>query len=560
MTESAATEEVQHLPTVESLMQVLVKGARAIQLYLPNNPVYQKAVENLRIAARAVWAEQDELGLDVAETALQSEGVVVLDQPVKSESLAWVLYKDGIRRVTLAPRAEEGELVRFLHVIHKARNLTSDAADDLLTLLWEEDFQHIRYEFVELAREGVAPIERGPEEPERRPRNVRQLVEEEAKEPEPPPGVVRVEEFDSTLYFLDEKEIEYLRSEIDFEYKQDLRGNVLAMLFDLLELQSYSTVRAELLSIIENFIPYLLAVGDFHSVAYILREVRVVLPRARELLPDHRQTLEGFPDRLSEPEALSQLLQALDEASVHPTEDELGELFRELRPRALETLLAWLPRLTNERVRSLLHHAGQRLAQAHPDQLVKALKATDTTILLETMKLAGQLRMPPVVPALGEALLRDEPEVRRAAVEALAGIGSAGAMQQLERAIEDEDRDVRIGAVRALSARGHRGAFERVESAIAGKQLRDADLTEKTVFFEAYGLLAGPSGIERLRPFLESRGLFGRKEDPQTRACAAMALGKIGTPLARAILEKAAVDKDPLVKNAVNKALRELKA
>jgi len=48
------------------------------------------------------------------------------------------------------------------------------------------------------------------------------------------------------------------------------------------------------------------------------------------------------------------------------------------------------------------------------------------------------------------------------------------------------------------------------------------------------------------------------KETPETRACAAMALGKIRTPEARALLEEAATDKDLVVRNAVNRALREL--
>ena len=36
-----------------------------------------------------------------------------------------------------------------------------------------------------------------------------------------------------------------------------------------------------------------------------------------------------------------------------------------------------------------------------------------------------------------------------------------------------------------------------------------------------------------------------------------MALGKIGTPEAQAVLQQAAKDKDALVRNAINKALRE---
>lgn len=557
----ATTSDTLDFQVVEHLTGVMVKGLRAIQLYLPNNPIYQKSVENVRQASRAVWDEFTDLGFDVTETQLTLEGHVVLDQPNKSDSVAWVLFKDGVRRVTILPGAEDDELMRFLNVIQKARGLRAEAEDDLLTLLWEQDFQFIRYDFIELGQEDVPPIvpvEEAEDVEKRLPQEVvRQQVQEEAKEPEPPPGVVSIDDFDSTLYFLDEQEVQYLRSEIDREYKQDLRGNVLAMLFDLLELQTYSTVRAELLSIIDNFIPYLLAVGDFRSVAYIFREIRVVLKRARELLPEHREQLDGFPAKLSDSEALGQLLQALDEALVHPTEDELGELFRELRPVALDTVVTWLPKLTNQRVRGLLDHSAQRLAQAHPDALVRALKHSDATVLLETIRLASQLKLPPVVPSLGELLDGGVPEVRRAVVEALAAIGSAGAMQQLERAIQDSDRDVRITAVRVLATKGHRGALPQIEEAVCGKALRNADLTEKTAFFEAYGTLVGAAGIEALQAMIEPKGLFGRKEDPQIRACAAMALGRIGTPEARALLNDAVNDKEPLVRNAVNKALRE---
>jgi hypothetical protein len=332
----------------------------------------------------------------------------------------------------------------------------------------------------------------------------------------------------------------------------------LTVLFDIFELQPFATVRAEIISIIETFIPYLLGVGDFRAVAYLLGEIRVVLERAREVLPEHRQALEELPARLSEPDAVAQLLQSLDEAVVHPTEDELGALFRELRGKALETVLEWMPRLASERVREILGVAVQRVAAANPDELAKALGSENPAVVLETARLAGRLRLPPAVPALGGLLIREvSPEIRVAAVDALAAIGTPGAMQQLERAIQDAERDVRISAVRVLGTRGHRAAFKRIEAAVLSKELRDADLTEKMVFFEAFGTLGGPDAIGQLTPLLTSGGFMKKRNDPETRACAAMALGKIGTPEARAALEKATADKDPLVRNAVSKALRE---
>jgi HEAT repeat protein len=82
------------------------------------------------------------------------------------------------------------------------------------------------------------------------------------------------------------------------------------------------------------------------------------------------------------------------------------------------------------------------------------------------------------------------------------------------------------------------------------------DLSEKMAFFEAYGAIAGPSAVKALGAMLEGRGLLRMKEPPETRACAAMALGLVGTPEARELLERAASDKEPIVRNAVKSALR----
>lgn len=557
----------------DALMQTLVKGLRATQLYLPNNPVYQQAIQNVRAAFATVWEEAPELTLGVTEADLVLDKRAVLSQANRSESVAWLLFKDGIRSLTFLPGVEQDEIPRFLGVIHKARQLTAEADDDLLTLLWEQDFQYVRYNFVELAAADAVPLPKVSGEstlplgvasapagasPETVQERVHRQVVEETAAPETPKGIVSLEDFDATLYFLDDKERGYLTQEIDREYKQDLRGNVQAMLFDLLELQTYSTVRAELISIIENFIPYLLAIGDFRSVAGICREQRVLLQRARELLPEHRQQLSDIPAKLSQAEALAQLLQSLDEASVHPTEDELGELFRELRPQALETVLAWMPKLTNQRVRELLSSAAQRLAQAYPAEVSRVLGTRDEAILLHAVKLVALLKLPPVAPALGALFETATTSVKVATVEALAAIGTSGAMQQMENAVTDPDRDVRIAAVKVLAARGHRNVLGRIEAAVDGKALRQADLTEKMAFFEGYGVLVGGAGVERLSGMLLSGGGFlKRKEDPETRACAAMALGKIGTPEARAVLEQAAKDKEALVRNAVNQALRE---
>ena len=551
-------------------MQVVSKGMRATQLYLPNNPVYQRAVDNIRGAFRQIWQATDDLTFDIGETAMRWEDHQVYNQDQRNESIAWTLYKDGVRSLTFKPGVEDAEIVKFLAVLQQAKNLQADAPDDLLTLLWAEDFQFVTYTFRELAGENTVPIERaegaaapiggggtpGGEAETTDAATVRRQVEEEA--PPKREGLVSVDDFDTTLYFLDDKEVEYLHLEVEREYAQDLRRNVLAMLFDLLELQTYGTVRAELISILENFIPYLLGAGDFRSVAFILRESKVILQRARELIPEHRQTLEALPGRLSQADALSQLLQSLDEATGHPTEEDLSELFTELRADALGTLMGWLPKLHNERVRELVKTSAERLAQTHAAEVLNALASSDVAVQLEMVRLAGRLKLPGAPDGMGPLLERGDRELKLAVVEALVTIGSPNAMRLLEKTIDDSDRDVRIAGVKFLGQRGHRNAFPRIEAAVLGNKLKDADLTEKMTFFEAYGALAGAAGIPVLEKLLVPKGgLLARKEDPETRACAAMALGKIRAPQARDILQRMTQDKEALVRNAVSRALRE---
>ena len=147
---------------VTELVNGIMKAMRAFQMYLPNNPIHQRAADNLRAAFPPVWAVLDELVLQVRETELVWEDQVVYEQLQKSESFAWLLYKDGLRLLTLTRGVEADEIQRFLEVVNRARFLPPDASDDLLTLLWEQDFHRIQYQFSEPYAD-LAPPEAAPE-------------------------------------------------------------------------------------------------------------------------------------------------------------------------------------------------------------------------------------------------------------------------------------------------------------------------------------------------------------------------------------------------------------
>jgi len=576
------TEFEQVLPPeqVEELLRTIVKAARAFQMYLPNNPMFHRAAANLQAAFEPVWSAIDELVLTVQETDFVWEGVVVYHQLHKADSLAWTLYKDGLRILTLRKGVELEELPRLLRVVNQVRGLAPDATDDLFTLLWTEEFHFIDVRFAEFVQDygtgelvpgaaysagasfadevriDLAGTDNAGETAGAGEEAAAGEGGGAAEAVERPKGVVDLDEFDSTLYFLDAAEVDMLTADLAMEYSRDLREASLNALYDLFESQGESEVREEIIGVLEALFPSMLNAGEFRASASVLRETRVLAERSPGLLPAHRERLVKFIEQLSEPAIVSQLMQALDEGTGRPSDADISELLRELRPRALSTLVEWTPRLTSAPVRALVEEAVQQLASAHQGELLRLLRSGDPEALPGAIDLAGRLKLEGAVAGLGDVMSSPDAGLRLAAAGALIQIGTPGALVLLERAIGDDDRGVRVAALKALSVRGYKGALRRVEEVVQGKGRKDLDFNERRAFFEAYGAIVGPGGLAVLSDLLGRRGIFRRKQSADVRMCAALGLGKLGTPEARTVLESVAEDSDRQVRNAVAAALR----
>jgi hypothetical protein len=554
------------LPTreVEELLRTLVKGLRAFQMYLPNNPIYQRAVQAVRSSFVPIWAGGiTSLVLQIVETDIVWEEQTVYHQPNKSDSLAWGLFKDGMRVLTLFPGVEEEEIIKFLEIVQKARTLATDAGDDLLTLLWEQDFSLVQYHFTEFIPDAGIPSLSGEgaySQPVSDPNALAEENRGKVAEEAPPrkSGVVDVDEFDSTLYWLEEAEVRSIAEDIEKEYKQDLRNNVLNIVFDIFEQRNEEWARAEVLGTLESYLPHVLNAGDFKTVAQILRETRLLVRKQDLLTPNQRDRLDALTGRLSDPNVLQQILTSVTEAQVPPSAEHLGELFRELRPAALETSLVWLPKVpVNAPIHELLSSAADRLAETSPQEVLRLLRLPQSEALPAVIALCGRLKVQGAVPGLNDTLTHEHPPVRAAAVQSLDAIGTAAALSALERAVDDSDREVRIAAVQALGKRGYKAVLKRIEPVIQGKATREIDLTERMRFFEAYAMISGSTALETLSTLLTPGSLFRRKESAEVRACAALALGRLRSPEAREVLQKHRDDKELIVRNAVSKALRE---
>ena len=174
----------------------------------------------------------------------------------------------------------------------------------------------------------------------------------------------------------------------------------------------------------------------------------------------------------------------------------------------------------------------------------------------------GRLRANAAISAaarLADLFYHETPEVRRAAVETVVALRATTLASTLQELLLDPDPEVRIATARALEQMRFRGAAGRFREILESREIRKADLSEQIAMFEAYGSIEDPQALAFLDKYLNGKGFLGRREPSEIRACAALALGRVGGPKAREALRRAAADDDPVVRNAVGRAVRGLK-
>lgn len=557
------------LEGVSSLFVVLGKALRAQQLYDENNPVYQRFVSQLGESLTALWSAMDRLPISVEEDRFTLLGETVYQSDSRADSLAFLLYKDGIREFTLHQGLEKHELSVFLEVLNQARDLRPKG-DDLLTILWEKDLKYFTYSYIDILSEGMdldLPVG-GPglaggfeeilEDEVGGDEDLSQTQELSAGGEESPgrPGQVSAEEFNPTLYSLDPTELEMVQGELRIEMARDLRGDVLAALFDRVEEPRFPERQQEILEIFQLLLPNFLSRGALRSAGDVLEEISRLLLSEDALKPDQRGTAEGVLERVSGAETLKELIQALEDGSISPDPDELGALLKHLRAEALGPLLRGAEEAEDPKIKVTIQDAVAGIAQEYTDALLACLESNDPAIVAGAVGLAGRMQFADSAPMVSRLLGHREPKVRLAAIEAAKELNASMAIGALRASLTDSEREVRIAAARALGELQYSPAAPFLRAAIESKEIRQADISEQIAFFESYGMIGDPDGVRFLDRLLNGRGFFGKKETGEIRACAALGLGKIGTKEAMAALEEASREQDPVVRSAVNRALR----
>ncbi len=554
---------------VADVFGLLEKTVRAHRLYQANNPVYQGFLAALVSAFGKLWDETGSLHVTIDDGAFHwGDKSFTLGEG--RDSLGFLFYKDGIRDLTFLPGFED-EVGGFLEIVHRARQRDQEG-DDLVTLLWEREFTGFQYTYTDMLGSEMALPDSLAAEADRvlqaiDPAQIQATIAGQDGEPVRPselraaeqkgqaaPGVSR-EDFEETLYFLDDTELALLQREVELEWSRELKSDVVNALLDRLE-DGAPARQTEIVGIFQQLVPSFLTAGDLTSVSHLLLELTTLL-EGPHLSPDARDQSVKLFGQLSEPAMVGQLVHAIEEGILDPGGEELGIFLRHLGPGALTVLLRTVETTEVPALKKRLETAIETIGRASPEPVAALLTSNELPIVAGAARLLGRIGFARAAAPIAGLLQHQEASLRMAAVEALVAIHNGTALDALQKALEDPDRDVRVAAARGLGRLRYQPARARLEELIQGRLLREADLTEKIAFFEAFGAVGNAESVAMLDRLLNGKNVLRRKEAPQLRACAALALGRMGTPAARGALARAAGDEEPIVRNAVAQALKQ---
>jgi hypothetical protein len=135
---SAVEEEV------KEIAKLLSRTAKNYQMYLSNNRMFLSSLDSLQKALDEFLEVNEILTFAVREFELFHDDVTVYSNTDKYQSIAFRMYRDGVRLLSFHRGITGDDLMAFFEALTRCME-TDNLEEDFVTLLWEKDLQAITY-------------------------------------------------------------------------------------------------------------------------------------------------------------------------------------------------------------------------------------------------------------------------------------------------------------------------------------------------------------------------------------------------------------------------------
>jgi hypothetical protein len=485
----------------------------------------------------------------------------------RDDNLGLVFHRDGVRSITFDPAITQRELDALIDAVLLVTG-QAQIDDDLVTLLWQAQLPHVEVDYVPgegdvgqatseesgaalpwptVVADGDAPAADAPAE---------------AREGDPTASgtgsrsddwttgdlTVEVEAGYEELDTMAPSEIARFHEEFAAEHEVPLMTTALAVAHAYLDAGITPEDRVEL----ARFVPRMLrlAIGEGSWL-----EAREALTLLRDC-GSEEWSVESFTQELFQPISVTTTVELLDRQRPAQVV-EFVALAKELGEQAVEWLNLALVASQQRATRRVLAEAVAGLCRENPERIAPWLGDPNWFVVRNAVQILGWIGGEAVVGLLRTAVRHPDRRVRYEVVGALASVPPAAARPMLLEMLPQAD-------TRMFCAILHQLGFER-DTATAvllagflqeeGFELRPDE--ERRAIYSAIGAVGTDDILLELEAELAKGNWLARGVDAHRQAIA-RCVARIGTPRARALLERGAESKRAGVRAACADALRML--
>ena len=563
--EGVETDE--ELILARDLTGAFIKAIKAFRFYPPDNPTLKGFRDQLLKKFQFFLNKYQSFEIQVGEYDLSFKGKILYENRDVKTSIAFLIYKDGLRKIRFMKGLEEWEVQGIIDILKQSETI-NQLEDDIVTLMWERDFMHISF---------VATDEFLEETPVIIPDNVDQfrknlvfkpiahhvevdLIEEGSEEgvdlddilskvgEEPLPFVS-----DKGVYFLTPDEVEGLRKDVEGETDPTFVFNIMDILFEILALEKEREPYQDAVNILLKGLDAFLTLGDFTKAADLLKRVYIIL-KTYDLQDWQIESIRKIIVEAGEEVRIDRIGRVLEREEGRL--EDVNAYLSLLQKNSIKPLIKLLGELKNSKTRRVFCDALSEIGKNAIEVFTPFTDDRRWYLVRNIIYILGRIGKEQSLPYIQRALNHEDLRVKREAIQALGLIGGQKAIGLLVRALTDNDVRVRCMAAINLGKGGKKAGLIPLLEVVQSKDFYKRESAEIKAFFNAIGMVGSNEAIPVLQQLLEQKSWFGRGKTDEIRMGAANAMAMVGTPEAKAILEEGKNSKDESVRDACTQALR----
>jgi HEAT repeat protein len=527
---------------VKDLLQSLIKAKKTLRMYPQNNPVYIKTMQELYDKFLGFFGYKDELILKINQNSIYYESEQVYYNSEKEDNIALFFFKDGLRELTFKKGMDQEELEEFMKItaMDYEREMVDD---DIVILLWERDFQNIRYVVDEahLVDEDEEDYEmRAEKKLKEKVTDVDDLMKAYAD------GFIKEDIRELSIVPLSDKDLQTLVKELERD-SSDKTEKLADILFEIIYQSESRNDLEDVFSFLKDDIKFSMGHGELASVSKVMKKAGEVAgdPLLTEKEKKYMDMLSLY---LGSDEIIGLLAEMLD-SGVETDRNVFNEFVEFLDKNAVGPLVKYLGELKTVQARKNVIDALIILGKKDIHVLSRGLADSRWYVVRNIIYILRKIGDKRAVEYLLKTARHGDARVRKEVIKALGELGGTEGIQILRECLDDPDGQVRISAARAFGNIGSAVAKKIIKDKISDKTFREKGFDEKKQFYEVLSKWKDEEVFDFLLRTLKKKAFFGRGRNFENRACAAFGLGLMGNKDALPVLYK--------FKDSNNKLLRE---